>query len=424
MLRVAEQYVGTDTGRQRRANEDSMLARSPLFVVADGMGGAQAGEVASRLAIESFQHGLDDTSDAEGSLATYARAANVSIHERSQADAAHAGMGTTLTAVYVGAEEVAIAHVGDSRAYCLRDGELLRLTDDHSLVDELIRQGKLTPEEAVEHPQRSVITRALGPEPEVEIDTRSYRARDGDVYLLCSDGLTTMVPDALLAEILLAHGRLRDAGEALIAAANEAGGRDNITVVLLRVEEVALAPASLADDPATLTGIPALGTNGSVEPISPAVEEPQSHRIGGRAAPATLEPPLALAAEGEHRVSPRSPRQPPPGAPLRSRRRRRLRRVLVTGIVLAVLALIAAGVYVTAQSVYFIGTNSRGLVTLYSGFPYELPGGLKLYAKDYVSGVSATTLSVQRRGTLLDHSLRSEADAAELLRSLELGELK
>ena len=262
MLRVAEQYVGTDTGRQRRANEDSMLARSPLFVVADGMGGAQAGEVASRLAIESFQHGLDDTTDAEGSLAAYARAANVSIHERSQANAEHAGMGTTLTAVYVGAEEVAIAHVGDSRAYCLRDGELLRLTDDHSLVDELIRQGKLTPEEAVEHPQRSVITRALGPEPEVEIDTRSYRARDGDVYLLCSDGLTTMVPDALLAEILLAHGRLRDAGEALIAAANEAGGRDNITVVLLRVEEVALAAAALAEDPATLTGIPALPANG------------------------------------------------------------------------------------------------------------------------------------------------------------------
>ena len=224
MLRVAEQYVGTDTGRQRRANEDSLLARAPLFVVADGMGGAQAGEVASRLAVDSFRDGLDDPSDAEGSLAIYVRAANLSIHEHSQANTEHAGMGTTLTAVYVGAEEVAIAHVGDSRAYCLREGELLRLTDDHSLVDELIRQGKLTPEEAAEHPQRSVITRALGPEPEVEIDTRSYRARDEDVYLLCSDGLTTMVPDALLTEILLANPRLRDAGEALIAAANEAGG--------------------------------------------------------------------------------------------------------------------------------------------------------------------------------------------------------
>ena len=423
MLRVAEQYVGTDTGRQRRANEDSMLARSPLFVVADGMGGAQAGEVASRLAIESFQHGLDDTTDAERSLAAYARAANVSIHERSQADAAHAGMGTTLTAVYVGAEEVAIAHVGDSRAYCLRDGELLRLTDDHSLVDELIRQGKLTPEEAVEHPQRSVITRALGPEPEVEIDTRSYRARDGDVYLLCSDGLTTMVPDAQLAEILLAHGRLRDAGEALIAAANEAGGRDNITVVLLRVEEVAIAAPSLAEDPATLTGIPVLPANGSVESL-PAASAEQSDHVGGGVAPVTLAPPLAHAAEEEHAVRPRQPRQPSPGTPPRARRRRRLRRALAAGVVLGVLALIAAGVYVTAQSVYFIGTNSRGLVTLYSGFPYELPGGLKLYAKDYVSGVSASTLSAEQRKTLLDQTLRSEADAGELVRSLELGELK
>ena len=207
------------------------------------MGGAQAGEVASRLAIEPFQHGLDDTTDAEGvSPPTRARRTSASTSAPRQMRSTRA-WARRSPPCYVGAEEVAIAHVGDSRAYCLRDGELLRLTDDHSLVDELIRQGKLTPEEAVEHPQRSVITRALGPEPEVEIDTRSYRARDGDVYLLCSDGLTTMVPDALLAEILLAHGRLRDAGEALIAAANEAGGRDNITVVLLRVEEVALAPA-------------------------------------------------------------------------------------------------------------------------------------------------------------------------------------
>jgi PPM family protein phosphatase len=402
MLRVAEQYAGTDTGRQRRANEDSMLARSPLFVVADGMGGAQAGEVASRLAVEPFLDGLQDTNDAEGALAQYAQAANVSIHERSQASAEHAGMGTTLTAVYVGAEEVAIAHVGDSRAYCLRDGELLRLTDDHSLVDELIRQGKLTPEEAIEHPQRSVITRALGPEPEVEIDTRSYRARDEDVYLLCSDGLTTMVPDTQLVEILLGHPRLRDAGEALIAAANEAGGRDNITVLLLRVEEVAMvAAALLTDDPATLTGIPSVGANGSE--ATPVANTPQD-------TPA--------------RVSPRTPRRPSPDAPPEAHRRRRLRRAGVAAVVFGVLALLAAGVYVGAQSVYFIGTNSRGLVTLFSGFPYELPGGVKLYSKDFVTGVSASTLSAQRRRTLLDHSLRSEGNATELVRSLERGELE
>ena len=241
MLRVAEQYAGSDTGRQRRANEDSLLARSPLFVVADGMGGAQAGEVASRIAVESFQHGLEDTIDAEAGLARHAHAANDRIHELSHSHAEQAGMGTTLTAVYVGEEEVAIAHVGDSRAYCLREGELLRLTDDHSLVDELLRQGKITPEEAVDHPQRSVITRALGPEPSVEVDTRSYSARPGDVYLLCSDGLTTMLAEERVAELLRSHPRLSDAGEALIAAANEAGGRDNITVVLLRLEELRCA---------------------------------------------------------------------------------------------------------------------------------------------------------------------------------------
>src|ERR1700675_4588746 len=172
MLRVAEQYAGSDTGRQRRANEDSLLARSPLFVIADGMGGAQAGEVASKLAVDAFQSGLPDSSAPELALAALAQAANARIHELSHASAEHAGMGTTLTAVYVTEEEVAIAHLGDSRAYCLRDGELLRLTDDHSLVDELMRQGRLTPEEAVEHPQRSVITRALGPEGAVEGDTR------------------------------------------------------------------------------------------------------------------------------------------------------------------------------------------------------------------------------------------------------------
>ena len=171
-----------------------------------------------------------------------------------------------------------------------------------------------------------------------------------------------------------------------------------------------------------MTGIPALPANDSPAPISVAADG-QSGPVASGAPPATLDPPLA-------RVAERAPRQPTPtaSAPPADRRVRsaddRLRRVLAGGIVLAVLALIAAGVYVAAQSVYFIGTNSRGLVTLFSGFPYELPGGVKLYSKDYVSGVSASTLSAQRRRTLLDHSLRSEADAAELVRSLELGELE
>jgi protein phosphatase len=388
MLRVAEQYAVTDTGRQRRANEDSLLARSPLFVVADGMGGAQAGEVASRIAVEYFQPGLGDPSQPERELAELARAANSRIHELSHSNAEQAGMGTTLTAVYVGEDEVAIAHVGDSRAYCLRDGELLRLTDDHSLVDELMRQGRLTPEEAVEHPQRSVITRALGPEGAVEVDTRSYRARAGDVYLLCSDGLTTMLSEEEILALLLANPRLRDAGEALIGAANEAGGRDNITVVLMRLEEVR-AGQPRVDDHDTMTGVPAVPRSASPRPS-------RRPRTG---------PTEAVAA------SPAS-------------RRRRMRRVGASAIAVLVLGLIGAGGYLALQSVYFIGTNARGLVTLYRGVPFSLPGNVPLFTSHYVSGVSASSLTPQRRRTMLDHSLRSESNAASLIRSLELGQLE
>jgi serine/threonine protein phosphatase PrpC len=421
MLRVAEQYTGTDTGLQRRANEDSLLARSPLFVVADGMGGAQAGEVASRIAVESFHDGLGDPSSPEAHLAANARAANARIHDLSQRNAEHAGMGTTLTAVYVGPEEVAIAHVGDSRAYCLRDGELLRLTDDHSLVDELIREGRLTPEEAEEHPQRSIITRALGPEETVEVDTRSFRARPGDVYLLCSDGLTSMVPEARLAEILSTRHRLRDAGEALIAEANRAGGRDNITVILLRLEEVEVAGAEAADwdRHATLTGVPASAVGRA--------EDEREGAVGSDGAPPTRDESTALALARRpfpDRAPPvlaRRPRRPPPAGA--SARRRRVRRFVPALVMLAVVGALLAGAYIASQSVYFIGTDSRGLVSMFQGFPYELPGGIKLYSRYYVSGVSASTLSAQRRSTLLDHKLRSEANAGSLMRSIELEQL-
>jgi PPM family protein phosphatase len=400
VLRVAEQYAMTDTGRQRRANEDALLARSPLFVVADGMGGAQAGEVASRIAIEYFQPGLDDAAQPERALAGIARAANTRIHELSHSNAEQAGMGTTLTAVYVGQDDVAIAHVGDSRAYCLRDGELLRLTDDHSLVDELMRQGKLTPEEAVEHPQRSVITRALGPEGSVEVDTRSFQARAGDVYLLCSDGLTTMLSEEHIRDILLAHRHLRDAGEALIAAANEAGGRDNITVVLLRLEQV--------------------GMDGDGDGDGDGAERLPSEDATMIGAPAVTAPPPV------RRRTPRAPQAEDPQATARAAaRRRRVRRRATTGaVVLVVLAVLATGAYLASQSVYFIATNDRGLVTVYRGVPFALPGNLTLYSPSYVSGVSASTLTPARRRTLLDHSLRSQGSASSLIRSLELGQLE
>jgi protein phosphatase len=421
MLRVAEHWSGTDTGLQRRANEDSLLVRSPLFVVADGMGGAQAGEVASRLAVETFSSGLVEGSDPQESLARQVQEANARINELSHQRSEHAGMGTTITAIYVGEQDVVIAHVGDSRAYCLRDGELLRLTDDHSLVDELIKQGRLTPEEAEEHPQRSVITRALGPEPAVDVDVRSFKARPGDVYLICSDGLTTMVGEEQLGELLGSHARLRDAGETLIGAANAAGGKDNITVVLLRLEEVAAGSDGAGQDGhATLTELmpPTAAEQAPAGNGAPATARARNAPMVTDAAPGTV---MAAASA----VIPRVPRRPPPtAAPTRKGRLRRgSRRLRAPLITLVVLGALAAGAYLALQSVYFIATNQRGLVTVFRGVPYELPGGIKLYSSDYVSGVSAATLPSQRRDALLDHSLRSEGDAATLVRQLELGQL-
>jgi protein phosphatase len=183
--------------------------------------------------------------------------ATTEIYTRSRAEHERAGMGTTLTAAYVDDTSVAIAHVGDSRAYLYRDGALERLTQDHSLVEELVRQKKLTPEQAAGHPQRSIITRALGPEASVEVDTWTYPVRAGDILLLCSDGLTTMISEARVAEILADAGSLEGTADALIDAANEAGGRDNITVVLFRLEEV--GEDGQADQP-TMIGVPAIAS--------------------------------------------------------------------------------------------------------------------------------------------------------------------
>ncbi len=211
------------------------------------MGGAQAGEVASEIAVRQFERGLPDDRDPAGSLVGLIQAANARIHEESRADAQRAGMGTTLTAAYVAGDDVIVAHVGDSRCYLLRDGDLTRLTRDHSLVDELVRRGKLTEAQAEAHPQRSVITRALGAGADVEVDVEVFPARDGDLFLVCSDGLTGMVHEAQLKPLLEQPGSLERMGRSLIAAANEAGGRDNITVILFRLEDTDGAGAAGGD---------------------------------------------------------------------------------------------------------------------------------------------------------------------------------
>jgi serine/threonine protein phosphatase PrpC len=227
----------SDPGRKRRRNEDAYVLQPPLFAVADGMGGAQAGEVASRLAIEALKE-HDSAGEGVERVAALVQAANRRIWERAGEDASAQGMGTTMTLAFVEEAEVAIGHVGDSRAYRIRDGEVEQLTDDHSLVGELMRSGKLSPEEAEAHPQRSVITRALGTDPDVDVDTFSVDARPGDVFLICSDGLTTMVDEeAILEEVERNRGDLDGAAKALVRRANRGGGEDNITVVFFEIAE-------------------------------------------------------------------------------------------------------------------------------------------------------------------------------------------
>jgi protein phosphatase len=403
MLVAAETIAKTDTGRQRRDNEDSMFARPPVFVVADGMGGAQAGEVASQVAIEAFRQGLPDGGPPEERLADRVREANRRIYELSRAEHERAGMGTTLTAAYLDEAQVAIAHVGDSRAYLFRDGLLKRLTQDHSLVDELVRRGKLTEEQAAEHPQRSIITRALGPEPSVEVDTWTYPAKAGDVVLLCSDGLTSMITEDRLSEILGSASTLEQAADELIADANDAGGRDNITVVLFRLEEV---EAREWPEQATVVGASAVKIT-DVPTAPPA----------GPAAQLTVDRPRARVPLA------RKQGKPEPAPAPRKARRRYIKPVAVLVSIVIVLALVGGGGYLASRQLYFIGTNSQGIVTIYRGLPYDLPAGIRLYETFFTSGVPAALVPSDRRASLLNHNLRSEADAATLVRDLELGKV-
>jgi len=226
----------SDTGRKRRRNEDSYVVQPPLFAVADGMGGAQAGEVASRLAAGALEEADAQDISAPERLASVIREANRRVFERAASDPATSGMGTTMTVALVGEDGVTIGHVGDSRAYVVREGRLDQLTEDHSLVNELLKSGKLSREEADVHPQRSVITRAVGTDPDVDVDTFVVDANEGDIFLLCSDGLTDMVGDDDILETVERHrDDLDRVTKALVSAANRGGGEDNITVIAFTI---------------------------------------------------------------------------------------------------------------------------------------------------------------------------------------------
>jgi serine/threonine protein phosphatase PrpC len=282
-MKLAQSFADTNTGRKRRHNEDSFVSEPPLFAVADGMGGAQAGEVASSIAANTLLEGTAEAGkDGPARVVELIQTANRRVYQRAHEDAAASGMGTTMTVALLEADGViVIGHVGDSRAYVLRGGRLQQLTDDHSLVAELVRRGELSPEEAEVHPQRSVITRALGTDPNVDVDAFSFQAEPGDVFLLCSDGLTSMVDVNTVAE-LLERNRfdLEAAARALIKAANDRGGEDNITTVLFRVggddeaaatvESAAISPATDQDEEDTLHPEDHVISPAAAAPVEPA----------------------------------------------------------------------------------------------------------------------------------------------------------
>jgi protein phosphatase len=355
----------TDPGRRRRHNEDAFVCEPPLFAIADGMGGAQAGELASRLAAAAVGRAEPTAGGGRERVVALIEDANRTVYERAAGDQSVSGMGTTMTMALTEDDLVWVGHVGDSRAYLLREGSLEQLTEDHSLVAELVRSGRLTPEEAGQHPNRSMITRALGTEAEVAVDAVSVPVQPGDVFVLCSDGLTSMVDDSAILDLLEKHrDDLDGAARALVDSANAAGGEDNITVVLFEVagsttaveETGELAPP---DDEQTLHGIPS--------PFAPGAE------VEGRPRRARFGPVLAA-----------------------------------TGAVVLVVGGLA--VFGLSRS-HFVGVEEDGTVAVYQGLPWDLGFGVKLYRVVYESQLTAANLSQEERRELFDHDLQSRDGA-------------
>ena len=387
-MRLGESVGKTDPGRVRRRNEDAFVVDPPLFAVADGMGGAQAGEVASRLAAAAFREYREaDELAPEERVQAIIKEANRRIYDRARVDSQVSGMGTTVTAALLTDGRVVIGHVGDSRAYRIRDGRLEQLTEDHSLVADLMRSGRLTPEEAEGHPQRSVITRALGTDPDVDVDTLVIEAEAGDLFLLCSDGLSTMVSDDKVLETVERAGSLDDAARNLVRAANSGGGEDNVTVVLFRLdpdealEETLVAPVAGADAAEEEQEADLEDTLTDLPPVAPAT---------------TMEPPDGREPE------PARPRRTPP---------RWKRRLLWAVLGLGFVTVLVGGALYGLSRAYFVGSDSNGNVTVYQGVPFDLSDGVGLYRERYVSRLQSAQLAPEERRALFDHELLSFEEA-------------
>jgi PPM family protein phosphatase len=346
----------SDIGRLRKRNEDAYLVKEPLFVVADGMGGHVGGDVASTLAVET----IESASSAEVTLEALVediKRANRVVLDRGESDRELRGMGTTLTAVLAEDAKAHVAHVGDSRAYLLRDGTLQQLTEDHTLVQRMVREGRLSEDEAAQHPQRSILTRALGVDEDIPVDELTLDVHGGDRVLLCTDGLTSMVDRDRIQQILESERDPQAACDKLIDAANRAGGDDNITVIVLDFD---------GGDTGSATTVV---RNSKTDSSQDGSRTPDAHRAssGGKA--------VASPEEGIGVTTAVRPiREEAPPEPSPRRPKVRWRRVAAwMGVLVAMIvgALIGGRLYIDRQ--WYVG-DSNGRVAIYNGIPTEVVG--------------------------------------------------
>jgi len=403
--------AATDVGRVRQINEDRFLADEALFAVADGVGGHQAGEVASQTSVETLLRAFSDGERTTGGLVAAAEAANQAVWQLAQASREKRGMGTTLTALAVvhdeGEEQLALINVGDSRAYVLKQGELVQLTEDHSLVEELVRDGKLSPAEAQVHPQRSIITRALGMEPQIQVDSWPLTPYRGDRFLLCSDGLTNELSDERIASTLRQVADPQEAAHDLVRQARSAGGGDNITVVVVdvvddggRAEQASAALAGSQPPPPQSSQQP---TRVAPAPTAEVDLQHRSARVLAPPAAAPAAPPVAG--------------RPPSLAPPQRTRRLTWRVAVFVLTILAVLGTATWAVAWYARSAYFVGLD-REQVAIFRG----RPGGLLWFDPTIVEHKPQPTgrelLAAQRVELQAGHEVASKAQADRYVNNL------
>lgn len=348
----------SDVGSVREHNEDSYLVKTPLFVVADGMGGHEAGEVASNIAVTTMEAHAPKSTSPEA-LAAAVIKANEAVLRGAQDGTGKPGMGTTLTAAFVFEDEATIAQVGDSRAYLLHDGQLQRITRDHSLVADLIEQGRLTEAEARFHPQRSVITRALGSDPHMQPDLYTLHVEEGDRLLLCSDGLCSMISDEDIEEILLDNPAPAHACDALVEEAIIAGGLDNVTVIV--IDPLGDPPSEKDEEDIVeerVVGLPEDARADEEEAAAPAAATAPVEAAPTQAAHASKSKPKKNGKGGKHH---------------KPKHRGRMAPFIWALAFILILAAAGFGFYVFAQNSYFI-IAENGVVNVYRGLPGEFAG--------------------------------------------------